>query len=135
MYVFHFNFLFRWLRVCSVGRIKSSSHINKYISLFYCWVGIMVGKILCAIIFDRQFTTVIYLLYLRNEINDFIENLPLAIESWYLFITGWIATSQLSCHINETFPEKQIGANGLIQCPAKVSVYQLTFFVDFYFEN
>ncbi|XP_074032313.1 uncharacterized protein isoform X1 [Leptinotarsa decemlineata] len=72
-------------------------------------MGIIGGKLLGPIIFDGQLTAERYLQFLRNQINDFIEDLPLANEvDIYIQQDGAPPhNSQVVVeHLNDTFSGK-----------------------------
>ncbi|XP_074032314.1 uncharacterized protein isoform X2 [Leptinotarsa decemlineata] len=85
-------------------------------------MGIIGGKLLGPIIFDGQLTAERYLQFLRNQINDFIEDLPLANEvDIYIQQDGAPPhNSQVVVeHLNDTFSGKWIGTFGPIQWPVR----------------
>lgn len=89
---------------------------------FNVWAGIKNNRIIGPIIFDGPLTGERYLEFLQNEIEDGIDNLPLAQQGQLYFQQDGAPphnSRNVAAYLNNRFGEQWIGTNGPVRWPAR----------------
>lgn len=89
---------------------------------FNCWLGIIGDRILGPIIFEGHLTGERYLNFLQNEIDQFIDNLPLANYADIFFQQDGAPphnTREVTRYLNARFGQQWIGNTGPVRWPAR----------------
>lgn len=89
---------------------------------FNCWLGVIGDRILGPIIFEGHLTGERYLNFLENEIDQLIDNLPLANYVDIFFQQDGAPphnTREVTRYLNTRFGQQWIGNGGPIRWPAR----------------
>lgn len=89
---------------------------------FNCWLGIIGDRLIGPIIFDGHLTGERYLNFLEQEIEDFLDQIPLAERRLYLFQQDGAPPHNariVTEHLNQSFGDNWIGTNGPVRWPPR----------------
>lgn len=95
---------------------------------FNCWIGILGDRILGPIIFDGHLTGERYLNFLTQEIEQFLDEIPINNRIGLFFQQDGAPphnTMAVRDYLNYTYGENWIGNNGPVRWPPRYSL-QLT---------
>lgn len=106
---------------------------------FNVWMGLIGSRIIGPIIFDGMLNGQRYLGFLRNEIEGFMENLPLDVyQNMYFQQDGAPPHNSriVTSYLDENFPNRWIGTNGPTRWPPRSpDLTPLDFFIWGYLKN
>lgn len=89
---------------------------------FNVWAGILGSNIIGPILLEERLTGQEYLRLLRENMGEFLEDVPLAERNNIFFQQDGApphSTRIVTGYLNETFPERWIGRHGPIRWPAR----------------
>lgn len=105
----------RNLHLLREGRFQEQFGIN-------VWMGVLENHLLGPIFFNGTLTGERYLQFLRNEIEDLLENLPVELYANLYFQQDGAPphnTRIVTTYLDDRFPNRWIGTNGPIRWPAR----------------
>ena len=86
------------------------------------WCGLLGNKLIGPFVFDSNLTGNTYEVFLRNELPDLLEDIPLTIRSQIYFQHDGAPqhyTRHVREYLNESFPNSWLGRGGPVAWPPR----------------